>query len=73
MPRQLHKITNINDPAKQIFLDAMCYEEALEEALYKLGWVPQSEWIEPYNTMFQDEHMMSLFSQQAAKEQNADK
>jgi hypothetical protein len=45
----------------------------------------QSEWNEPYNSMFQDvspascceiyqdEHMMSLFSQQAAKKQNTDK
>jgi hypothetical protein len=72
MPRRLHKITSKEDPNKEIHLDAMGHEEALEEALDKLGWVMQSEWNEPYNSMFndvspatcceiyQDEHMMSL-------------
>ena len=63
MPRLLHKIVSNSDPSKEIYLDAMLYEQALEEALDKLGWVMQSEWNEPYNSMFQDEHMMSLFSQ----------
>ena len=76
MPRQFHKITSKEDPNKQIHLEAMGYEQALEEALDKLGWVMQSEWNEPYNSMFQDvspatcceiyqdEHMMSLNSQE---------
>jgi len=71
MPRRLHKITRIGNPDEQIFLEAMSYEEALEEALYKLGWNMQAEWNEPYNSMFQDEHMMSLANQQTAKEQNS--
>ena len=77
MPRQLHKITSKEDPNKEICLEAMGYEQALEEALDKLGWVMQSEWNEPYNSMFQDvspatcceiyqdEHMMSLWSQRS--------
>jgi len=65
VPRRLHKITSIEDPTNQIHLDAMGYEEALEEALDKLGWVMQSEWNEPYNSMFQDEHMVSLVSQRS--------
>jgi hypothetical protein len=64
MPRQFHKITSKEDPNKQIILESMGYEQALEEALDKLGWVIQSEWNEPYNSMFQDEHMMSLMSQE---------
>lgn len=56
-------------------MNALGYEQALEEALSELGWVIHSEWDEPYNTMFQDvspstcceiyqdEHMMSLHSQ----------
>jgi hypothetical protein len=64
MPRRLHKITSKEDPNKQINLESMSYEQALEEALDKLGWVMQSEWNEPYNSMFQDEHMMSLISQE---------
>lgn len=63
MPRRLHKITSKENPNKEIHLEAMGYEEALEEALDKLGWVLQSEWNEPYNSMFQDEHMMSLWNQ----------
>jgi hypothetical protein len=63
MPRQLHKITSKEHPSKQIHLDSMGYEQALEEALDKLGWIMQSEWNEPYNSMFEDEHMMSLSSQ----------
>jgi hypothetical protein len=75
MPRQLHKITSKEDPTKEIHLEAMGYEQALEEALNRLGWVIQSEWNEPYNSMlqdvspatcceiYQDEHMMSLSSQ----------
>ena len=66
MPRQFHKITSKENPNKVIHLDAMGYEEALEEALDKLGWVMQSEWDEPYNNMFQDEHMMSLNSQKSS-------
>ncbi len=77
MPRQFHKITSKEDPNKQINLESMSYEQALEEALDKLGWVMQSEWNEPYNNMFQDvspatcceiyqdEHMMSLWNQRS--------
>jgi len=64
VPRRLHKIISKENPNKEIHLDAMGYEEALEEALDKLGWVMQYEWNEPYNSMFQDEHMMSLMSQE---------
>lgn len=76
MPRQFHKIVSKEDSNKQINLESMGYEQALEEALDKLGWVMQSEWNEPYNSMFQDaspatccaiyrdEHMMSLMSQE---------
>jgi len=64
MPRQLHKITSKEDPTKEIHLEAMGYEQALEEALDRLGWVIQSEWNEPYNSIFQDEHMTSLCSQE---------
>jgi hypothetical protein len=75
MPRQFHKIISKEDSTKTIHLEAMGYEEALQEALYKLGWIIQSEWNEPYNSMFedvspstcceiyQDEHMISLWSQ----------
>jgi hypothetical protein len=75
MPRQFHKIISKEDSSKQINLESMSYEQALEEALDKLGWVIQSEWNEPYNSMFQDvspatccaiyqdEHMMSFNSQ----------
>jgi hypothetical protein len=66
MPRQLHKITSKENSAKTIHLEAMGYEQALEEALDKLGWVMQSEWNEPYNSMFHDEHMMSLNSQKTS-------
>jgi predicted secreted protein len=74
MPRQFHKITSKEYPNKQINLEAMSYEQALEEALDKLGWVMQSEWNEPYNSMFQDvspatcceiyqdDHIMSLWN-----------
>jgi len=60
MPRQFHKIISKEDSTKTIHLEAMGYEEALQEALDKLGWIIQSEWNEPYNSMFEDEHMMSL-------------
>ena len=60
MPRQFHKIISKEDSSKQINLESMSYEQALEEALDRLGWVIQSEWNEPYNSMFQDEHMASL-------------
>jgi hypothetical protein len=73
MPRKINKITSIKNSTEEIILDSMDYQQALEEALYKLGWIMQSEWDEPYNSMFQDEHMMSLFSQQATKEQNTNK
>jgi hypothetical protein len=66
MPRQFHKIVSKEDSNKQINLESMGYEQALEEALDKLGWVMQSEWNEPYNSMFQDEHMMSLNSQKSS-------
>lgn len=63
MPRQFHKVVSKQNSSKQINLDSMSYEQALEEALDKLGWVMQSEWNEPYNNMFEDEHMMSMNSQ----------
>ena len=63
MPRKIHTITSKEDPNNKITLESMSYEQALEEALDKLGWIMQSEWNEPYNSMFQDEHIMSLNSQ----------
>ncbi len=63
MPRRFYKVTSKKDSTKVINLESMCYEEALEEALDELGWIMQSEWNEPYNSVFQDEHMMSLKSQ----------
>ena len=64
MPRKIHKIVSKQEPKKEIILNALGYEQALEEALDKLGWTLQSEWDEPYNSMFQDEHIMSLNSQE---------
>ena len=67
MPRKIHKIVSKQEPKKEIILNALGYEEAVEEALDKLGWTLQGEWDEPYNSMFQDEHMMSLNSQRSEK------
>jgi hypothetical protein len=63
MPRQLHKIISKEDPKKVIHLSALGYQEALEEALDQLGWTLHSKWDVPYDAMFVDEHMMSLYSQ----------
>lgn len=39
------------------------YCVCLEEQLERLGWTISEKWNEPYNSMFVDEHMMSLKSQ----------
>ncbi len=42
------------------------YCACLEEQLEKLGWTISEYWDEPYKSMlYQDEHMMSLWSQRA--------
>ena len=63
MPRKIFTITSKEDPSKQIVLNSLSYEEALEEALEELGWNISWDWNEPYKSMFIDEHMMSLCSQ----------
>lgn len=60
MPRRIYKIVCKNDPKKEIVLNSMFPEDAMEEALTELGWTFQVEWDEPYNSMYQDEHMISL-------------
>jgi hypothetical protein len=64
MPRKIFTITSVDDPNKSIVLNSLSYELALEEALQKLGWTISEDVDEPYKSMFQDEHMMSLHSQQ---------
>jgi hypothetical protein len=64
MPRRIHTIVSKDDSSEKIALNALSYEEALEEALDKLGWRMEARWDEPYESMYQDEHMMSLKSQE---------
>jgi hypothetical protein len=63
MPRRIHTIVSKDDPNEKVTLSALSYEEALEEALDELGWRMEARWDEPYESMYQDEHMMSLKSQ----------
>lgn len=63
MPRRIFTITSKEDPNKKIVLNSLSYEDALEEALKELGWTIWEDWDEPYKSMFEDEHMMSLQSQ----------
>lgn len=63
MPRRIHTVVSKDDPNEKITLNALSYEEALEEALDKLGWRMEARWDEPYESMYQDEHLMSLKSQ----------
>ena len=42
------------------------YCHTLEQELEKLGWTISEDWDEPYKSMiYDDEHMMSLWSQRA--------
>lgn len=41
------------------------YCVSLEQELEKLGWVMSESCDEPYNSMFIDEHMMSLWNQRS--------
>lgn len=63
MPRRIFTITSKEDPNKKIVLNSLSYELALEEALNELGWTISEDCDEPYKSMFEDEHMMSLQSQ----------
>lgn len=64
MPRKIFTISSKEDSNKKIELQSLSYELALEEALNELGWTISEDWDEPYKSMlYQDEHMMSLFSQ----------
>jgi hypothetical protein len=66
MPRRIFTITSKKDPNKKIELNSLSYELALEEALNELGWTISEDWDEPYKSMiYDDEHMMSLWSQRA--------
>ena len=63
MPRLIHKLVSKNNVDQEILLSSLSFVEAYEEALDTLGWRLESQWDEPYNSMYQDEHMMSLHSQ----------
>jgi hypothetical protein len=63
MPRRIFTITSKEDPNKKIVLNSLSYELALEEALNELGWTISEDCDEPYKSLFEDEHMMSLLSQ----------
>ena len=63
MPRRIFTITSKEEPVKKIVLNSLSYELALEEALNELGWAISEDCDEPYKSMFEDEHMMSLQSQ----------
>lgn len=65
MPRKIFTITSKEDPNKRIELNSLSYELALEEALNELGWTISEDYDEPYKSMFQDEHMMSLWNQRS--------
>ncbi len=63
MPRKIFTLVSKQNSDDRIELNSLSYELALEEALSELGWIISEKWNEPYNSMFVDEHMMSLKSQ----------
>lgn len=63
MPRKIFTITSKEDPNKKIILNSLSYELALEEALNELGWTISEDCDEPYKSMYQDDHMLSLWDQ----------
>ncbi len=63
MPRRIFTISSKEEPNKKIVLNSLSYELALQEALDQLGWTISEDCDEPYKSMFEDEHMMSMWSQ----------
>lgn len=67
MPRRIFTISSKEEPNKKIVLNSLSYELALQEALDQLGWTISEDCDEPYKSMFEDEHMMSMWSQRMAQ------
>lgn len=63
MPRKIFTITSKEDPNKKIILNSLSYELALEEALNELRWTISEDCDEPYKSVYQDDHIMSLWNQ----------
>lgn len=64
MPRKIFTLTSKKDQNKHLQLNSLSYELALEEALDMLGWSISEDLDYAYKDIkYQDEHMMSLFSQ----------
>ncbi len=64
MPRKIFTLTSKEDQNKHLQLNSLSYELALEEALDMLSWSISEDVDYAYKDIkYQDEHMMSLFSQ----------
>lgn len=64
MPRKIFTLTSKEDQNKHLQLNSLSYELALEEALDMLGWTISEDLDDVYKDIkYQDEHMISLFSQ----------
>lgn len=64
MPRKIFTLTSKNNQNEYLQLNSLSYELALEEALDKLGWSISEDLDDIYKDIkYQNEHMMSLFSQ----------
>jgi hypothetical protein len=72
MPRRIFTLVSKTPTEKSTTLNALCYEQALEEALALLGWEITEDCDEPYKSIrysetYSDEHMVSMMQLQTTK------